>query len=61
LVQATVGVDGRVSNVQVLRPVHPLLDEAARRTVLQYEYTPGRRNGIPEAAEVPITVQFTLD
>jgi TonB family protein len=60
LLQATVGADGRISNVRVLRAVHPVLDEAARRTVLQYEYTPGRRNGVPEPATVRITVSFRL-
>jgi TonB family protein len=60
LLQATVGTDGRISNVQVLRAVHPVLDEAARRAVLRYEYTPGRRNGIPEATTVRITVSFKL-
>jgi serine/threonine-protein kinase len=60
LLQATVGTDGRMSNVQVLRAVHPVLDEAARRAVLQYEYTPGQRNGIPEEATVRITVSFRL-
>jgi protein TonB len=60
LLQATVGPDGRISDVKVLRTVHPVLDEAARKAVLQYEYTPGRRNGIPEAAPVRITVSFRL-
>ena len=60
LVQAIVGADGKVSGVQVLQAVHPLLDEAARKAVQQYEYTPGRRNGIPESAVVRITVSFRL-
>jgi len=60
LLQATVGADGRISNVQVVRGVHPFLDEAARRAVLQYEYKPGLRNGIPEAATVRLTVSFRL-
>ena len=60
LVQAIVGADGKVSGVQVLQAVHPLLDEAARKAVPQYEYTPGRRNGIPESAVVRITVSFRL-
>jgi len=60
LLQATVGADGRISNVQVLRGVNPFLDDAARRAVLQYEYTPGRRNGVPEAASVRVTVSFRL-
>jgi protein TonB len=60
LVQALVGADGKVSDVRVLQAVHPLLDEAARRAVLQYEYAPGRRNGVPESATVRITVSFRL-
>lgn len=60
LLRAVVGSDGKVGNVEVLQSVHPVLDEAARKAVLQYEYTPGRRNGIPEAATVRITVSFRL-
>jgi serine/threonine-protein kinase len=60
LLQAIIGPDGKVSNVEVLQPVHPVLDEAARKAVLQYLYTPGRRNGIPESAKVRITVSFRL-
>ena len=60
LVQAIVGADGKVSDVHVLQAVHPVLDEAARKAVQQYEYTPGRRNGIPESAVTRITVSFRL-
>jgi TonB family protein len=60
LVQAVVGADGKVRDVQVLQTVHPVLDEAARKAVRQYEYTPGRRNGIPEPAVMRITVSFRL-
>ena len=60
LVQAIVGADGKVSDVHVLQTVHPVLDEAARKAVQQYEYTPGRRNGIPESAVTRITVSFRL-
>ena len=58
--RAIVGSDGKVSNVEVLQSVHPVLDDAARKAVLQYEYAPGRRNGTPEAATVRITVSFRL-
>ena len=60
LLRAIVESDGKVSNVEVLQSVHPVLDEAARKAVLQYQYTPGRRNGIPEAAAVRLTVSFRL-
>jgi protein TonB len=60
LLQAVVGPDGKVRDVTVLRSVHPLVDEAARKAVQQYEYTPGLRNGIPEAATIRLTVSFRL-
>jgi TonB family protein len=49
-----------VREVTVLRSVHPLIDAAARRAVQQYEYTPGQRNGAPEAATIRLTVSFRL-
>lgn len=61
IVQAVVGTDGKVRDVQVLQAVHPVLDEAARKAVLQYVYTPQLRNGIPESAVTRITVSFRLD
>jgi TonB family protein len=60
IVQAVVGADGKVRDVQVLQGVHPVLDDAARKAVLRYEYTPGRRNGIPESAVIRVTVSFRL-
>jgi TonB family protein len=55
-----VQADGTVRNVEVLRSVHKVLDEAARKAVVQYQYLPARRNGIFEAALVRITVSFRL-
>jgi len=60
VLQASVGVDGSVTSVTVLRPVHRLLDEAARTAVLQYRYRPAQRNGVPEASTVETTVRFVL-
>lgn len=60
LLQAVIGSDGRVTRVEILRSVHPVLDEAARRAALQYRYTPGLRNGVPETFTVQITVAFRL-
>jgi len=59
--RATLGVDGKVTDATVLRSVHPLLDQAARRAVLQYGYTPALRNGTAEPATVEITVSFRLE
>jgi TonB family protein len=61
VLQATVGPDGAVTDVIVVRPVHPLLDQAATKAVLQYRYKPALRNGIPEALSVEITVSFRLE
>ena len=60
ILQATVEANGTVGAVTVLKSVHPLLDEAARKAVRQYEYTPAQRNGVPRAADVRITVSFRL-
>ena len=60
ILQATVEANGTVSAVTVLKSVHPLLDEAARKAVRQYSYTPAQRNGVPRAADVRITVSFRL-
>ena len=56
----SIGADGRVTDVGVVKSVHPLLDESARRAVLRYSYRPGTRNGSPEAARVRVTVSFRL-
>lgn len=58
--EAVVGPDGRVSEVRILRSAHPVLDQAARSAVLQYRYTPGLRNGVPDTFTVQTTVRFQL-
>jgi TonB family protein len=60
LLEALIGTDGKVNDVAVLRSVHPLVDEAAKKAVRQYEYTPGRRNGAPEPVAIRVTVSFRL-
>ena len=59
ILQATIGLDGRVEDVQVLRSV-PLLDEAALVAVRQWRYTPTRLNGQPAAVVMTVTVSFRL-
>jgi protein TonB len=60
LLAGVVGVDGKVSNVTVERSAHPLLDAAARKAWLQFQYKPARRNGIPEPARVLQAFKFLL-
>ncbi|HXS94118.1 MAG TPA: TonB family protein [Candidatus Limnocylindrales bacterium] len=57
-VVATIGVDGRVKNVQVLHG-HPLLQKAATDAILQWQYRPTLLNGVPVQNETRITLNFT--
>jgi len=55
-----VRADGTVDNVVVVKSPHTVLDDAARRAVMQYRYSPGRRNDVPEEAHIQETVVFEL-
>lgn len=59
IIEATIGVDGRVVNARVLRSVQ-LLDQAALDAVRQWEYTPTTLNGVPVPVIMTVTVTFTL-
>ena len=57
--EATVGRDGRVEDVEVLRSV-PLLDKAAIDAVRQWVYAPLLLNGQAEGFVLTVTVSFSL-
>jgi len=59
VLEATVGRDGRVENVEVLRSVG-LLDKAAVDAVRQWEYAPLLLNGQAERFILTVTVSFSL-
>lgn len=59
ILEAIVGRDGRVDEVQVLRSI-PLLDNAAKAAVMQWQYSPLLLNGRPERFIVTVTVSFRL-
>lgn len=59
IIEATIGQDGRVANMRVLRSI-PLLDQAAMDAVAQWEYTPTLLNGTPVPVIMTVTVNFTL-
>jgi protein TonB len=59
ILEATIGVDGRVTNARVLRSI-PLLDQSALDAVRQWEFTPTRLNGAPVPIIMSVTVNFTL-
>ena len=53
----TVGIDGKLTDVKVLRGVHEKLDAEAVRVIgMSPEWTPGANNGEP----VPVSVTFPL-
>ena len=60
LLEATIDLQGRVSGVQVLRSVHPILDDAAIAAVRQFEYSPGLRNGTPIVSKIQVPISFRL-
>jgi protein TonB len=54
---ATVGIDGRVKSVKVVKG-HPLLVKAASDAVMQWVYRPTLLNGQAVQNEVRITLNF---
>jgi protein TonB len=60
ILEATIGTNGRVKDVRVLRSI-PLLDSAAIDAVRQWEYTPTMLNNVPVEVIMTVTVQFTLN
>jgi TonB family protein len=59
ILECTIGVDGRVTDVKVLRSI-PLLDDAAVEAVRQWVYTPTLLNGVPVPVIMTVTVNFKL-
>ena len=59
IVGFTVGMDGSISGVRVLKPVSPALNAEAVRVVQMMKYwRPGTRNGKPVRAEMTIPINF---
>jgi periplasmic protein TonB len=58
-IQAIIGRDGSISNLQVLSG-HPLLIEAAKQAVQQWRYQPTLLNGQPVEVITEIDVNFTI-
>jgi protein TonB len=60
ILEAGIAEDGRVRELHVLRSV-PLLDDAAMRAVMQWQFTPTLLNGAPVNVIMTVTVSFTLN
>jgi periplasmic protein TonB len=59
ILEAIIGIDGRVRDVRVLRGRVPL-DQAALAAVRQWMYTPTLLNGVPVPVIMTVTVNFHL-
>ncbi len=57
ILEAEIGVDGKVKEVHVIRSI-PLLDQAALDAVRQWEYSPTLLGGVPVPIIMTITVNF---
>ncbi len=60
IIEAIIGIDGRIESARVLRS-SPLLDSAALAAVRAWEYTPTLLNGNPTPVIMTITVRFDLN
>jgi protein TonB len=60
ILEATVGADGCVSSVKVLRSRHPFLDKAATDALRQWQYSPLVLNDIPTPFVLTVTFNFSV-
>jgi protein TonB len=61
ILEAIVDRDGSVSEVKVLRALHPLLDREAEMAVKQWRYSPLILNGTAERFILTVTLSFHLE
>ena len=61
ILEATVNEEGAVTDVRVLRSVHPLLDREADRVVRQWRYLPVVLNDIRVPFILTVTLSFALE
>lgn len=61
VLEVVVDEEGKVARARVLRPLHPLLDEAALRAAKGLRFRPGRVDGRPVRVKIPYTYVFVLD
>lgn len=55
----TVGTDGLVQDVQVVRPLYPSLDESAIATVRQWRFEPYLKDGQPQPKRLTVELYFS--
>jgi TonB family protein len=60
VLEATLTASGDVTDIAVLKSVHPLLDAAAVRAARQWRYSPATKNGNPVSVYLTVTMTFNL-
>jgi len=60
VVQAIIGLDGRVESTEILASTSPLFDASAMEAVRQWRYTPATMNGRPVRVYFSVRVEFVL-
>ena len=58
--ETLIAVDGTVTDVRVIRPLHADLDAAAIRSVKAWKFTTPTVHGVPTPMAVMIELTFTL-
>ena len=61
ILEATVGRDGHVQSVKVLRSRNPLLDQAAVEALKQWQYRPLVLNGTATPFILTVTFNFSIN
>ena len=59
LLRAIVDHTGAVTDIRILKPLEPSLDEAAIKAAAQWRFRPGTRNGEPVPVAVIMRMAFT--
>ncbi|MEO8259880.1 MAG: energy transducer TonB [Acidobacteriota bacterium] len=60
ILEATVGTDGCVESVRILRSRHLLLDKASEEALRQWRYSPLVLNGFPTPFVLTVTFNFSV-
>jgi TonB family protein len=60
VVALEVQADGRAHNAQIVRSLHPGLDQSALDAISQWRFQPGTKNGLPVTVKATIEINFKL-
>jgi TonB family protein len=58
-VRVQIAADGKVTNVEILKSVHPAYDQALLRAARTWTYEPAKKDGVPIASEKTVEVAVT--